>query len=204
MVPAYELLSTARDMPKDLAYLRVRTKTEQFRLLDWARVVHISEREEELFIGNAGKALVLDVLEQQRTQILYYHHIDARLKKGVPEQPIVVEDVSDAVATLPLTAGDDGQGGGETVESLEKRFPQTTELLKRCLKYVDSTRQYPARLRWATQDKAKVEGLIFRLTELNNFLTGLLSANQLQNLSELQVCLPAQVSKTEFFLDFQR
>ena len=52
-------------MPKEFQYLRVRMKTEQYRLLDWAHVAQLNEHDEELLISNAFRALLLDVLDQK-------------------------------------------------------------------------------------------------------------------------------------------
>ncbi|KAJ9649526.1 hypothetical protein H2199_000302 [Coniosporium tulheliwenetii] len=196
-IKGYQLLSDAKGMPTECQYLRVRLKTEQYRLLDWAHVARLTERDEELLISNASKGMLLQVLDQQEQLLLRFGSIDERCKKlrkpllseitnlkevGVLEQPPAY---TSRVSTI-VSSG--GQGADLDFET---RFPQSESLLKKSLAWVESRRKYPAQLRWAVWEKAKVEDLLMKLTAFNDVMKELLTGLQLQQLAVKQ-------TRTEF------
>ncbi|OTB00333.1 hypothetical protein M426DRAFT_66080 [Hypoxylon sp. CI-4A] len=75
----YQLLSEASDMPKDYEHVRVRLKTEQLRLLDWARVTQISEDDSTFKLGVAGRGAILEVLHQQEELLFRFARHDKHL-----------------------------------------------------------------------------------------------------------------------------
>lgn len=167
-------------MPKDLQYLRVRFKTEQHRILDWANVVQLTESDDSLVISKAHKAILMDVLEQQRLMLLEFGRYDERHKRLARQ--LIVEEMDST------NAEENSSSPARPPETeIHAQFPHTAPLLRRCLKYVDSTRVFPSRLRWVICDKVKMEDLILRLSKLNDVLRELLSSSQLELLLETQV-----------------
>ena len=67
----YEMLSTAKHMPADLQFLRVRLKTEEHRLLDWGKVANLSE-DDRLFNRSVklNRHLVNDILHETQMLLL--------------------------------------------------------------------------------------------------------------------------------------
>lgn len=176
LVPGYQLLSEALGLPEEYQYVRVRIKNEQFRLLDWACVVRVSESDSSLVVGRAGKAMVLDILEQQHNLLHRFGRFDERLK---PVSKPLLSDVP-FQAERAIT---------DTVDENDRlvKFPKSAELYQRALKYIRSTRTLPTRLRWIACDKTKIETLLVKITSLNDTLTELLNKDQLDKLLELQV-----------------
>lgn len=168
----YQLFAEANGLEKSHQFLRVRFKTEQYRLLDWADIVELSEDEATLTLSQAIKPILLDILDQQCQLMLRYGRVDARLR---PLTHPFIHEESGQVEDAPA-------GGPET--SLTDRFPSTRPLLMKSLNYIQATRRYPARLRWAISDKAKLEEILSKLTTLNNSLDQLLTGQQMQSLHE--------------------
>ena len=77
----YQLITDAKNMPAEFQYLRVRLKTEQYRLLDWAHVVQLDEQDDHLLISNASKGLLLDVLDQQNKLLQQFGRVDEKYKR---------------------------------------------------------------------------------------------------------------------------
>jgi len=171
-------------MPKDLQYLRVRFKAEQYRILDWANVVQLTESDDSLVIGRAHKAMLMDILEQQRLLLLEFGRYDERHKKLTRQLIVEETDTLSADAARAPSARQLEEAG------FQVKFPHTAPLMSRCLKYAESTRVLPSRLRWVTCDKAKMENLVAQLSKLNDLLKELLNSSQLELLLETQVCFP--------------
>ncbi|GAW18465.1 hypothetical protein ANO14919_079410 [Xylariales sp. No.14919] len=163
----YQLLSEASHMPEDCEHIRVRLKTEQFRLLDWARIIQISEDDSTLVIGTAGRGLLLEVLHQQQELLLSFAHYEKQL--------------------TPITEPFISQTRDGNRDSSHVHFPESEDLLQRALSYIHATRNLPKRLRWVVHHKPKVEVLLGKLTNLNDFLAEFLDRNQVGKLLELQV-----------------
>jgi hypothetical protein len=169
----YQLVSEASDMPKECEHLRVRLKTEQFRLLDWARVIQISEDDSNLTIGTEGRGMLLEVLHQQQELLFRFARYDKHLTA-----------ITDSAGSRS-----NAQASNAESDSSHVRFPESEDLLQRALSYIHATRNFPKRLRWVVHDKPNVEILLGKLTGLNNFLAESLNQNQVGRLLELQVCL---------------
>ncbi|KAI1420584.1 prion-inhibition and propagation-domain-containing protein [Xylaria sp. FL1777] len=170
-IKGYQLLSEASDMPKEYEHLRVRLKTEQFRLLDWARIVQVSEDDSSLIIGTAGRGMVHDVLHQQ--QELLFRFVDYN------KNLVAIQGLDPPASQAQTSNAGTGPSG--------VRFPESEDLLQRALSYIHATRTLPKRLRWVAHQKPKMDILLGKITNLNNFLAELLDRNQAGKLVELQV-----------------
>lgn len=63
-------------------FLRVRFKTEQYRLLDWGAVAKIDD-DNGVFLTNKGnRGLVMEVLDQQYQLMMSCQRLDERVRAG--------------------------------------------------------------------------------------------------------------------------
>lgn len=200
-VQGYQLITDAKNMPKEFQYLRVRLKTEQYRLLDWAHVVQLDEQDDRLLISNASKGTLLDVLDQQNKLLQAFGKVDEKYKRlrkplltdaeeftgELPNPPPYTPETSPSEPTSPN--GIPGITRADT--NFQSRFPQSELLMKKALSWASQTRTYPKRLAWASWDKTKVEQLILKLTAFNDFMREMLNQSQLQSLAVKQ-------TRTEF------
>ncbi|KAI9856001.1 MAG: hypothetical protein M1813_009326 [Trichoglossum hirsutum] len=167
----YQLISDANNMPKQYEYLMVRLKTEQHRLLDWARVAGISETDETLSksVARLNRQLLLDILHQKESLLLSFGKLDARYQK-VLKKPLLMDEPPPAYSEKQQLT----RRG-----AFQDRFPGLHDaLMERALTFVEQTRRYPTKLRWATFDNKKFENLLFKLNEFNNFMKELLDTQQ--------------------------
>jgi len=190
-------------MPKEFQYLRVAIKTEQCRLLDWADVVHLNEEEESLLIAEANKHILNDVLEQQNKLLLSFGRLDEKYRPL--RKPLISDDTVDVLGRdekPPAYSADESHVGFKRVEpAFQNRFPQSEKLLQKSLAYVERTQRYPARLKWALFDKAKVEELVRKISRMNDYLSDLLTSQQLQELGERQRRTEYQIMQLNGKLD---
>ncbi|KAF2761380.1 hypothetical protein EJ05DRAFT_262959 [Pseudovirgaria hyperparasitica] len=190
-VKGYQLLSEAKGMPREFQYLRVRLKTEQYRLLDWAEVANLDEQDEGLLISNHSKGLLIDVLDQQKQALDRFGRIDERHQ--ALRHPLVSDMPADTNVE-PTSPDEEPRMSLERADTtFEGRFPRSQKLLTKSLAWAQSARTYPRRLQWASWDKQKVETLIIKLTALNDFMRELLNHNQLQLLQSRQVRTEYQI-----------
>ncbi|KAH0548316.1 hypothetical protein GP486_007991, partial [Trichoglossum hirsutum] len=157
-------------MPQKYEYLMVRLKTEQHRLLDWARVAGISEIEGTLSksVALLNRQLLLDILHQKEALLLSFGKLDSRYQK-VLKEPLLVDEHPQNPEMQQLTR----RG------SFQNRFPGRRDpLLEKALTFVEKTRRYPTKLRWATFDQEKFENLLVKLNHFNNFMKELLDEQQ--------------------------
>jgi hypothetical protein len=159
----------------------VRLKTEQFRLLDWASVACISESEKDLVVGRAGKALIVDVLGQQCDLLHRFGRFDERFR------PLTKPLLSDAEQHDGPPAEDSQTSSREAHDVAAVSYPQDMKLMKKALSYVQATRRWGTRLRWAAFDQKSAEALLDKLSQLNQFLAETLSKDESNRLLELQV-----------------
>ncbi|KAI0455755.1 prion-inhibition and propagation-domain-containing protein [Xylaria acuta] len=169
-VQGYQLFSEAKGLEVNHQFLRIRFKTEQYRLLDWADIAGLSEDDATLVINQAMKPHLLDILDQQYRLMLRFGRVDERLRPLV--KPFIQEERDDL---------DDRQCDEER---LTNRFPTTRPLYLKALKYIQATTKHPVRIRWAISDKSKVEDILFKLTTLNDSLHQLFTSQQLQILQD--------------------
>lgn len=179
-VAAYQLASEARGLEKDHGFIRVRFKTEQHRLLDWARVAGLAESDGIFLANRSNRSIAMDVLEQQHQMIMSFKSIDDRFRsfsKDVlfQEEPITSQTQETQNINDTYTDGS------------VPRFPENSELLKVALKYTEMTRKLPRRLRWVISDRAKMEALLSRLARMNDFLRDLLDSHRGEMLRSQQI-----------------
>ncbi|CAL5872456.1 uncharacterized protein PFLUO_LOCUS6720 [Penicillium psychrofluorescens] len=176
-VKAYNLLSDANGMPPQFHYLRVRLKIEQHRLLNWAEVANLTEKNDSLCATlRLNEALVQEVLSEQEAIITGFWNV------GHPYRSLV----------------DGGQGGslynaaGEF--EFQERFPHAKSSLEtRALRCVERLRLYPVRFRWAVFDRERLETALARLGVLNDGMQSLLDSQQQFTLHQVQTRTSMQV-----------
>ncbi|KAH7138941.1 prion-inhibition and propagation-domain-containing protein [Dendryphion nanum] len=193
IVQGYQLITDAKHMPSDCQYLRVRLKTEQYRLLDWADVVRLDETDDNLLISNATKGLLLDVFDQQDRLLRQFGRLDEKYKKL--SKPLLSDDIE---ANGALPAPPDYSPTSPTSPTVkrvdsdfQRRFPRAEPLLNKSIEYAKKSLQFPRRLKWVSFDKAKVELLVLRLSSFNDFMREMLTTAQLETLADKQ-------TRTEF------
>lgn len=182
---AYQLLSEARGLVKEYQYLRVRIKTEQCRLLDWASVAKLTERDETLLLNRASRTVLINVLDQQRRLLMQYGRLDSRLQPLT--NPLILEETANEIAYAGESNIGEPEDGSFESESLDGRFPHSGDLLGKSLRFIARTSKFPARLRWAVSDRRSLDDLIQKLTALNDYLAELLNVQQLDLLMTRQV-----------------
>ncbi|KAL8294660.1 hypothetical protein RB597_007731 [Gaeumannomyces tritici] len=185
-IKGYQLLSAAKGLDDDHKFFRIRIKSEQYRLLNWAQIAQLSENDDTLTISRSSKTLLLDVLDQQHRLLLRFGRLDERLRPLT--RPLLLSDEVD----LGRDAGVNYRQRDGELETLigdddvQRRFPATNPLLMKSLKFIKKTSRFPTSIRWVVSDKAKIEELLGRLTGLNDYLDQLLSTQQMELLSSQQ------------------
>ena len=189
----YELITDARHMPADCQHLRVRLKTEQYRLLDWADVVRLDETDDNLLISNHSKGLLLDVLDQQRRLLHQFGRLDDKYKKLSKPLLIDYEEAHDGQLPDPpaYSPVEDGPTVRRVDSDFQRRFPQSKILLKKSIDWAKKSAEYPRRLKWASFDRTKMENLVLKLGGFNDFMREMLNSAQLESLAIKQ-------TRTEF------
>ncbi|KAF2019558.1 hypothetical protein BU24DRAFT_448029 [Aaosphaeria arxii CBS 175.79] len=189
-VQGYQLITDAKHMPTDCQHLRVRLKTEQYRLLDWADVVKLDETDESLLVSNSSKGLLLDVLDQQRRLLRQFGRLDEKYKKLT--RPLLVE-FAEEHGRLPNPPAYSPES--PTLERADtdfaRRFPQSEILLKKSLAYAAKAFDIPRKLKWASFDRVKMEKLVLQLSTFNDYMREMLNSSQLETLAIKQ-------TRTEF------
>ncbi|KAM0558102.1 hypothetical protein ACHAPJ_005269 [Fusarium lateritium] len=171
-IKGYQLFSEAKGLETNHQFFRVRFKTEQYRLLDWATIAQLSENDGTLVLNKASRSVLLDVLDQQYRLMLRFGRLDERLRPLT--KPLLFEVQEDDSSNNEHS---------QEVDSLQSRFPHTNALLKKSLDFIHGTSKAPSRLRWAISDKGKIEDVLNKLTSLNDYLNELLNNQQLQSLT---------------------
>jgi hypothetical protein len=196
-ITGYELITDAKHMPSDCQHLRVRLKTEQYRLLDWASVVQLDETDDTLLISNSSKGLLLDVLDQQRRLLHQFGRLDEKYKKLSKPLLVDYEDGSDArfpegpMYDKVQVVRDESTGVQRVDSDFRSRFPQGQHLLQKSMDWARKTNSIPRKFKWATFDKAKMEILVLKLGGFNDFMREMLNSAQLESLAVKQ-------TRTEF------
>lgn len=164
-------------MPVQFQYLRVRLKTEQHRLLNWADVANLTEQNDSISASlRLNEALVQQVLREQDI-------ILANFWKTNHPYRYLVEDEK---------VGLNANAGAES--ELQERFPPAkSSLEKRALRCVEKMRSYPVRIRWAAFDRERFETSLAQLGALNDAMTSLLDSQQQMALHQAQMRTSMQV-----------
>ncbi|KAI1781238.1 prion-inhibition and propagation-domain-containing protein [Hypoxylon cercidicola] len=193
-IKAYQLASEARGLEEKHRFLRVRFKTEQYRLLDWGAVAKIDEEDGVFLTSKGNRAVVMEVLDQQHRLMMSCQRLDERVRTA----SILFCEVTDAQCE---TRSEAGGNSSEELDDLTQRFPNTDGLLSKALDLVDRTRKLPARLRWVVSDRDKMEDLLSRLAALNDFLRDMLSTHQLEMLRAQEVRTSYQIVQMNSRMD---
>src|SRR4051794_13304717 len=127
ILAAYNLLADARGMPAQFHYLRVRVKTEQHRLGNWAQVANLTEQNGSLSTSlQLNEALVQEVLREQETILTGFWKVSH-------PHTLMVDDPKPG----PLSGAE-----GET--DLQERVPHSKSSLEdRALRFVEKMRRFP-------------------------------------------------------------
>lgn len=175
-------------MPNAYQYLRVRLQAEQYRLLDWGRVANLSEQDASLSTNfRLHRHLLLEVLHQIEALLLSFGKLEDRYRQLVTDNSTSKSDIDDNEALIEYSSKPLNLRKGETLRTFQDRFPHSKDTVKRkCLDWVEKTRKYPKRLRWATFDHDSFEKLLAKLASFNDFLKGLMDSNQQFQLAEEQ------------------
>ncbi|PVH93348.1 hypothetical protein DM02DRAFT_229105 [Periconia macrospinosa] len=198
-IQAYQILCDAKHFPSDCQYLRVRLKTEQYRLLDWAEVVQLDTTDDKLLISNSSKGLLLDILDQKRRLLFQFGRYDDKYRElGKPL--LVAEDGSDITDTQPTNSTASKKENPPRMirknSDFQVQFPGSTTLLQKSLEYARKTKSSQIRsVRWVTFDKKKFEKLIWKLATFNDFMREMLSTIQLDNLATKQTRTELQINQ---------
>ncbi|MCJ1475076.1 hypothetical protein MMC13_003736 [Lambiella insularis] len=154
------MLSTAKHMPNDLQFLRVRLKGEEHRLLDWGKIANISEDERQLNRSvKLNRHLVNDIL--QETQVLLINcckiggnHVPTT---GIPSRSATIYNEAQEAQEA------------EAIQELQTRFPQISQTTT-----------------WAIFDKKKFEELLANLGRLNDIMERLMDTASQEMLYQAQ------------------
>lgn len=174
---AYQLASEARGLEKDHGYIRVRFKTEQYRLLDWARVAGIAESDGIFLTNRSNRTVAMDVLDQQYQMIMHFKSLDDRFQPFARDALFQEE---------PTHLNQESQSETST-DNAVTRFPESSDLLKMALVFTEKTRKLPKRLRWVISDRSKMENLLSRLAGMNDFLRDMLDSHRGEILRTQQI-----------------
>ncbi len=185
-------------MPEECQYLRVRLDMEQYRLLDWSQVAGVDGSTAKHDSAGAGghlmrgtiqlnRHLILDVLSAIRTVLLDFGKVNGRYEdlRPVTDDGSRPQDSEKPGQTLSAPNADPAPRAAPP-KPYARRLRGATSSVRRALAVVDQASQVPQRLRWAAFDKAKFEGLLKKLTELNDFLQGIMDESQAKALQITQ------------------
>jgi HET-S-like prion-inhibition and propagation protein/protein tyrosine kinase len=164
-------------MPAQFHYLRVRVKTEQHRLGNWALVANLTEQSGSLSTSlQLNEALVQEVLREQETILTGFWKVSH-------PHILMVDDPKPG----PLS------GAGGEVE-LQERFPHSKSSLEdRAMRCVEKMRRYPSRIRWSTFDRERLETSLSQLSALNDAMMSLLDSQQQYTFHQAQIRTSMQV-----------
>ncbi|KAN0110025.1 Prion-inhibition and propagation domain containing protein [Hyaloscypha variabilis] len=174
---AYNLLADARGMPAQFQYLRIRVRTEQHRLGNWALVANLTEQSGSLSTSlQLNEALVQEVLREQETILTSFWKVSH-------PHTLMIDDPKPG----PVS-------GTEGEADLQERVPQSKSSLEdRALRFVEKMRRYPSRIRWSTFDRGRLETSISQLSALNDAMMSLLDSQQQYKFHQAQIRTSMQV-----------
>lgn len=177
MTTAYTLVSDAKGMPFQFHYLRVRLKTEQHRLLNWAEVADLTEDQGFHCVSlRLNDALVQEVLREQEAILASFWKVN-NTYQGLVDDNVYVSD---------------SESMGST--ELRKRFPHSKASLEtRAINCIERIRRYPAKIRWAAFDRNRLESALAQLSALNDAMERLLDSQQKLALHQVQTRTSMQV-----------
>ena len=164
-------------MPVQFHYLRVRVKTEQHRLGNWAQVANITEQSSSLCTSlQLNEALVQEVLREQEAILSEFW------KVGRPHT-LMVDDPKPGSLS-----------GAEGEAEFQERFPQSRSSLEtKALRCVEKMRRFPSRVRWCIFDRGRLEMSLSQLSALNDAMMSLLDSQQQFTFHQAQTRTSMQV-----------
>ncbi|KAF2632385.1 hypothetical protein BU25DRAFT_487892 [Macroventuria anomochaeta] len=187
-IQGYELIADACRLEKTYQNILIKVKIEEHRLFDWARSIGLDYTDERLVLNHMSKNLIMGILEQQQKLLFTFGRLDKKYAKLA--SPLLEERreafVFDAERLLENGAGT--QADGNAI-----RFPQTNDLLQKVRKFTEQLKTAPQRLKWASLDKEKAEGLVADLVHFNDKLHEALDKAQRNSLREEQLRTSYQI-----------
>lgn len=125
--------------------------------------------------------MVMDVMNQQEKLFASFGRLDARYKKIT--SPLLKE------TNEPFEIDSDHllENGTSTPDGKDRavQFP-VEEIVKKALEWLSRSRTVPKRIRWASFDHKKMEGLIAKLAVFNDKMKEALDQAQMESLYEMQ------------------
>ncbi|KZM24032.1 uncharacterized protein EKO05_0004620 [Ascochyta rabiei] len=187
-IQGYELIADACRLEKTYQNLLIKFKIEEHRLFDWARSIGLDYTDETLVLNHMSKNLIMGILEQQQKLLFSFGRLDKKYAKLA--SPLLVERHEPFVfdAERQLENGNQAQAGSNAI-----RFPQTDDLLQKVRKFTEQLKTAPRRLKWASLDKEKAEGLVADLVHFNDKLHEALDKAQRDSLREEQIRTQYQI-----------
>lgn len=169
IVLVYKLLLQASDMPKTFRYLHVRLRMERDKLVDWGVLVDLSEDERTLRSGlHLNRHTVNDALQEIKSVLL-------DLAKVVSKHHIELE---------PTSEKDEEKMDHENVDVTSSAVG--ARLQRKAEAFIESSRRFPRRLRWASSDSKTFETALSKLTALNESMSYLFERHQRERHLQLQ------------------
>jgi len=164
-------------MPDSFTFLLVRLQMEKEKLLGWAILAKIAtDDDDDNDNKTAGPVLrlnrhtVIDTLREIQVLLLDSSQLRKRYKLDLAPVP----SLSNALHAVAGAGAREQPGGGGRLPLRE----DYSALQKRALSFVDKTRRYPGRLRWAAFDKAQFERLLSDLQGLNDSMMRFLDVHE--------------------------
>ncbi|KAJ4341725.1 hypothetical protein N0V95_007159 [Ascochyta clinopodiicola] len=187
-IGGYELIADACRLEKTYQNLLIKVKIEEHRLFDWARSIGLDYTDETLVLNHMSKNLIMGILEQQQKLLFSFGRLDKKYAKLI--SPLLVERSEPFVfdAERQLENGNEAQAGSNAI-----RFPQTDDLLQKVRTFTEQLKTAPRRLKWASLDKDKAEGLVTDLVHFNDKLHEALDKAQRDSLREEQIRTQYQI-----------
>lgn len=184
----YELIADACRLEKAYQNILIKVKIEEHRLFDWARSIGLDYTDERLVLNHMSKSLIMGILEQQQKLLFSFGRLDKKYAKLA--SPLLEERTEAFVfdAERLLENGDSTRATGGAI-----RFPQTDDLLQKVRKFSEQLKTAPRRLKWASMDKEKAEGLVVDLVHFNDKLHEALDKAQRDSLREEQLRTSYQI-----------
>jgi hypothetical protein len=167
-------------MKPDYASILVKLKIEEHRLINWAKLVRLDYRDDQLVLNNMSKGLIMGILEQQQKLLYTFGRLNKNYKQ-LPN-PLLEERPEQFRPQLDQLLLQDRA----SADAAALRFPQTEELLQKALAFSSRFTEVPKRLRWAALDKGKMDGLVANLAHFNDKMHEALDKAQMENLLDMQ------------------
>jgi hypothetical protein len=154
-------------MPNSLRYLQVRLRMERDKLVDWGVLANLSEDERTLSSGlQLHKHVVNDTLQEIKLVL------------------VELTKLSDRHNTEKVGGDDAERAVNEHAEVTPSH--RSLQLQKRAIDFIEKTRRFPGRIRWASFDKKDFEQHLSKLTTLNESMTYLFERHQRERQLQLQ------------------